>query len=78
MRFYIYLGDKFTSPTVKGILCIAVLRKDGKCVRGKNGNMLVDFRNGQRCVVQGRLLRKLDKITLRGKGLISNPSDGRT
>lgn len=58
---YIYLGDKFTSPELKGKSCEAVRREDGKCIRGKNGNMLVSF-EGVKTVVIGRLLRKrIDK-----------------
>lgn len=54
---YRYLGDKFTSPELKGGLCKAVRRADGKCIRGKNGSMLVEFEFGK-AVVIGRLLRK--------------------
>jgi len=58
MAEYIYLGDRNTSPDLKGRSCSAV-RKNRKCIRGKNGNMLVEFENGQRHVVTARLLRKL-------------------
>jgi hypothetical protein len=44
-----------------GQLCKAVKRKNGKCVRGKNGNMLVVFENGDRVNVRAILLRKLKK-----------------
>lgn len=57
---YIYLGDKFTDPILKGKPCKAVRRPNGKCIRGKNGSMLVDF-DGSKVVVVGRLLRKIKK-----------------
>ncbi|GAB3701300.1 hypothetical protein GCM10027592_29260 [Spirosoma flavus] len=59
MKHYTYLGDRMTDPTLKGQLCTAVLRDDGKCIRGKNGSMLVRFENGRVAVVIGRLLRKV-------------------
>lgn len=40
---YIYLGDKMTRPELRRMPCRAVRRFDGKCIRGKNGNMLVEF-----------------------------------
>lgn len=55
---YKYLGDRLTDLLMKGKSCTAVRRKDGKCIRGKNGNMLVEF-NGRKVVVLGRLLRKI-------------------
>lgn len=55
---YTYLGDRLTSPDLKGQLCSSVQRADGKCIRGKNGSMLVAFSTG-RAVVIGRLLRKI-------------------
>lgn len=54
---YIYLGDRYTDQTLKKKLCKAE-RRNGKCIRGRNGSMLVRFENGQRMVVIGRLLRK--------------------
>jgi len=56
---YTYLGDKLTDPRLKGQPCSAIRRKDGKCIRGKNGNMLVRFASGETVVVLGRLLRKI-------------------
>jgi hypothetical protein len=56
---YVYRGDKFTDPLLKGQSCSAVRRPDGKCIRGKNGNMLVAFESKQKAVVMGRLLRKV-------------------
>jgi hypothetical protein len=55
---YKYLGDRNTDPSLKGKHCSAVRRK-GKCVRGKNGNMLVEFEDGTRHVIVARLLRKV-------------------
>ena len=56
---YGYLGDKMTDPRLK-TTCEAVRREDGKCIRGRNGSMLVSF-GGIKHVVIGRLLRKVDK-----------------
>jgi hypothetical protein len=56
---YTYLGDRLTAPEHKGRLCTAVRRPDGKCIRGKNGNMLIRWENGETCVVIARLLRKI-------------------
>jgi hypothetical protein len=57
MSNYIYHGDKFTDNELKGAECSAVRREDGKCIRGKNSNMLVEF-NGIKHVVLARRLRK--------------------
>ena len=56
---YRYLGDRNTEPKLKGGKCTAVRRADGKCIRGKNGSMLVQFEDGRKMVVVGRLLRKV-------------------
>lgn len=56
---YTYRGDKHTDPALKGATCTAVRRADGRCIRGKNGSMLVMFANGQRVNVLGRQLRKV-------------------
>lgn len=55
---YRYLGDRWTRPELKGARCSAVRRTDGRCIRGRNGSMLVQFENGETHVVVGRLLRK--------------------
>jgi len=55
---YQYLGDRNTDPVLKQARCVAVKRTDGKCIRGKNGSMLVEFEDGTRHVVVGRMLRK--------------------
>ena len=62
MYEYVYLGDRSTAGLYKGQQCVAVRRSDGKCIRGKNGNMLVRFRDAQ-VVVQPRLLRKIKRST---------------
>jgi hypothetical protein len=56
---YTYLGDRLTDESLKGQRCEAVRRGDGKCIRGKNGSMLVRFEDGSTHVVLGRRLRKL-------------------
>lgn len=56
---YTYLGDRLTDSLFKGQPCQAVRRHDGKCIRGKNGNMLVRFSSGESVVVLGRQLRKI-------------------
>jgi hypothetical protein len=55
-RHYTYRGDTMTDGHLKGRECDAVLSPAGKCIRGKNGSMLVDF-DGQKHVVIARLLR---------------------
>jgi hypothetical protein len=55
---YRYMGDRMTDPALKGKHCTAVLRADRKCIRGANGNMLVEF-DGIKVNVIGRLLRKI-------------------
>lgn len=58
---YIYLGDRLTRQDLRRMTCRAVRRFNGKCIRGKNGNMLVEFDGVGKCVVLGRLLRKIKK-----------------
>jgi hypothetical protein len=58
-RKYRYLGDRHTEVSLKGKECIAVRRPDDKTIRGRNGNMLVQFDDGKRCVIIGRQLRKV-------------------
>lgn len=55
---YVYLGDKLTDPYWRGLPVNAVRRPDGRCIRGRNGNMLVEAAGGRRCVVLARLLVK--------------------
>jgi hypothetical protein len=59
---YTYLGDKLSRPELRRMPCRAVRRFDGKCIRGKNGNMLVEFPGIGKAVVLGRLLRKIKKM----------------
>lgn len=58
MTDYIYRGDRLTDRALRSQRCTAVLRADGKAVRGRNGSMLVQFADGRKCVVLGRQLRK--------------------
>lgn len=58
MRRYTYLGDKHTCEQLRGQPCIAVCNVAGNCIRGRNGNMLVQFENGKQSVVPARRLRK--------------------
>ena len=54
---YIYLGDRYTDEALRKKPCSAV-RRNNKCIRGRNGSMLVQFEDGKRRVVVARLLRK--------------------
>ena len=56
---YRYLGDRFTRAELRGAHCRAIRRADGRCIRGRNGSMLVEFAAGLSCVVLGRRLRRL-------------------
>jgi hypothetical protein len=58
---YIYRGDRYTDVQYKMQPCLPVLTSTGKCIRGKNGNMLVSFQSGT-VVVLARQLRRLDKL----------------
>ena len=55
---YLYVGDRMTDPTLKAQPCSAVMAA-GKCIRGRNGNMLVRFDSSREAVVIARLLRKI-------------------
>jgi hypothetical protein len=58
---YIYHGDrlaKLLQSAYTGKACKAV-RQNGKCIRGKNANMLVEFEDGTRQVILARMLRKI-------------------
>lgn len=61
---YIYRGDRYTDVQYKMKACQPVLTSTGKCIRGKNGNMLVSFQSGT-VVVLARQLRRLDKLVLK-------------
>ena len=58
---YIYHGDKLAkllhSPYA-GKPCKAI-RRNGKCIRGRNSNMLVKFEDGKLQVIPARMLRKI-------------------
>jgi hypothetical protein len=56
---YTYQGDRLTAPALKNQSCRAVLNDRGKCIRGRNSNMLVEFETQGRHVVLARLLRKI-------------------
>ena len=58
MNDYIYLGDKFTDPSLKGKECKAVRRSNGKCIRSRMSTMLVSFDG----VIHNVLARRLRKI----------------
>ena len=61
---YLYRGDRYTDDKYKLQPCSPVLSNAGKCIRGKNGNMLVSFQSGS-CIVLARQLRRLDKLALK-------------
>ena len=57
---HIYKGDRLTDPALKNMPCDAVRRSvDAKCIRGRNGSMLVKDAQGTVYNVIGRLLRKV-------------------
>ena len=61
---YIYRGDRYTDVQYKMKACQPVLTSTGKCIRGKNGNMLVSFQSAS-CNVLARQLRRIDKLILK-------------
>jgi hypothetical protein len=69
---YIYRGDRYTDVQYKMQPCLPVLTSTGKCIRGKNGNMLVSFQSGI-CNVLARQLRRLDKLVLKELGRDMSP-----
>lgn len=56
---YIYLGDKLTRDDLKNAECKSVRKPNGKCILGRNSNMLVELRTGDRINVLARRLRKI-------------------
>ena len=62
---YLYRGDRYTDDKYKLQPCLPVLSNTGKCIRGRNSNMLVSFASGT-VVVLARQLRRLDKLALKG------------
>ncbi len=65
---YLYRGDRYTDDKYKLQPCSPVLSNAGKCIRGKNGNMLVNFVSGT-VVILARQLRRLDKLALKETGV---------
>lgn len=61
LQEYIYKGDRLTDPELKGQQCSAVRGPNGKCIRGRNGSMLVEFETGKVNVI-GRRLKKIIKV----------------
>lgn len=61
MMRYTYLGDKLTDPRLVGMQCDPVRDERGKCVRGRNGSMLVVDAAGTWYNVVGRRLRLNNK-----------------
>lgn len=59
-RLYRYMGDRYTRLDLRGALCRAVTRPDGKCICSRLGTMLVDFESGERVNVLRRRLRKVE------------------
>jgi flagellar basal body rod protein FlgG len=59
---YTYLGDRYTDLCLKRQSFSAVRRPDGKCIRGRNGAMLITDERGRKYVVIGRLLRKKTRL----------------
>ena len=64
---YLYRGDRYTDDKYKLEPCLPVLSNAGKCIRGKNGNMLVSFQSGT-VVILARQLRRLDKLVQKESG----------
>jgi len=65
---YLYRGDRYTDDKYKLQPCSPVLSNTEKCIRGRNGNMLVSFQSGS-CIVLARQLRRLDKLALKETGV---------
>lgn len=59
MSTYTYRGDRLTDPALKGAIVHAVRNSAGKCIRGRNANMLVVTDDGRKVVVLARQLRKV-------------------
>lgn len=62
MSTHYYRGDRWTAEELRGVFCTLPKRKDGKCIRGRNGNILVQLEDGRRVVVAGRQLRKIPRL----------------
>lgn len=61
---YLYRGDRYTDSRYRLQPCYPILSNTGKCMRGKNGNMLVSFQSGT-VIILARQLRRLDKLALK-------------
>jgi len=60
MAEYIYKGDRLTNADFKNKHCVAIKKDDGKCIRGKNGNMLVYFPGLKiKAIILAKRLRKI-------------------
>lgn len=60
---YVYLGDRWTRPDLKGMACDPVRRPDGRCVVStKMATALVEDASGARHVVARRRLRLTSKL----------------
>lgn len=67
---YVYCGDKLTAPDLRGLPVNAVRDARGKCVRGRNGSMLVEAVDGRQYVVLGRHLAKRKQAAATGQGVL--------
>lgn len=59
---YIYHGDRFAKALESRFVkqpCKAIRKENGKCYRGKNSNMLVEFACGTKVIILARMLRKI-------------------
>jgi hypothetical protein len=65
---YLYRGDRYTDDKYKMQPCLPVLSNKGKCIRGRNSNMLVSFQSGT-VVILARQLRRIDKLILKETGV---------
>lgn len=62
-RRYTYHGDKHTDQTLKGAICWAAINASGKCIRGRNGSMLVFFASSEQpTVILGKHLRRKPEV----------------
>lgn len=61
---YRYIGDRLARAGQYCQRLCKAIRKNDKCIRGRNGNMLVQFQNGDRVVLPARQLRKIKNMIL--------------
>ena len=50
MMRYTYHVNRLTAPELRGMQCDPVRRADGKCIRGRNGSMLVRDAAGEKAI----------------------------